>query len=555
MYELMGKRVKGRFGFPSGVISTNADTAIWMINNIPEIGFYVGKSTTYDPKAGNPEDILSQPLKDSFWNAVGYTNPGIEETLKEFVIVRKNVTNDVFLMPQIGESSPESFQKSAKQFDMIKKCIDGLELNLSCPHADKGGILCGSDPDYAAKIVKAVKNVTELPIFVKFNAGVANYLDVIKSCDKAGADAFSGINTLGGPNPELSNTFGGLSGAAIYSVTKETIQNVRKITNKPMIVMGGIRGAKQIRELDHIDSTFFYAIGSALAGKSSDAIVTYFATLSIDLNQATDVSSHITINKQMMEYKPFVVKSVHNLSRELRIIHFYQNLDAKTGQFVFLKVGNKQAKPFSVADDRDGLELVVRKVGDVTSAIFDLKPNNVVRIRGPYGKAFNFKENESVVFVGAGCGIGPIFHAAHHHDGPKYFVIGAKNSDELVYLDQFMKMGMTVYSTDDGSVGIKGFITDALKFFMNQNPTLQCSFYNCGPEIALKALDKIEREFSKPSNIYHLVERMTSCGVGICGKCSIPNGKRACIDGPVFEATEFKPGDYTRNKYGVRVKL
>ena len=555
MYELMGKSVKGRFGFPSGVISTNADTAIWMINHIPEIGFYVGKSTTFDPKPGNPEDILNQPLKDSFWNAVGYTNPGIEETLEEFVRVRKNVTDDVFLMPQIGESSPETFQKSAKQFNTIKKFIDGLELNLSCPHADKGGILCGSDPDYAARIVKAVKEVTDLPIFIKFNAGVENYLDVIKSCDKAGADAFSGINTLGGPNPELSNTFGGLSGAAIYSVTKQTIQKVREITRKPMIVMGGIRGAKQIRELDHIDSTFFYAIGSALGGKDSEAIVTYFDTLRKDLDDRTDVSSQITINEQMMEYKPFVVKSVQNLSDELRMINFFQNLDAQTGQFVFLKVGNKQAKPFSVADDRDGLELVVRKVGDVTSSIFDLKPNNVVRIRGPYGKEFHFKKNERVVFVGAGCGIGPIFHAANHHEGPKYFVIGAKNSDELVYLEQFMGMGETVYSTDDGSTGLKGFVTDALQLFLSRNPELNGSFYNCGPEIALRALDKIEREFTDSSKIYHLVERMTSCGVGICGKCSIPNGKRACIDGPVFEATEFKPGDYTRNKYGIRVKL
>ena len=555
MYELMGKRVKGRFGFPSGVISTNADTAIWMINNIPEIGFYVGKSTTYDPKPGNPEDILSQPLKDSFWNAVGYTNPGIKETLEEFIRVRKEVTDDVFLMPQIGESSPKTFQKSAKTFDTIKKYIDGLELNLSCPHADKGGILCGSDPDYAAEIVKAVKEVTDLPIFVKFNAGVENYLDVIKSCDQAGADAFSGINTLGGPNPELSNTFGGLSGAAIYTVTKETIQKVREITNKPMIVMGGIRGANQIRELDIIDSTFFYAIGSALAGKDSDSIITYFDILRNDLHKNSDLSSHVTIDEHIMEYKPFVVKSVKNLSDELRIINFYQNLDAKIGQFVFLKVGNKQAKPFSVADDRDGLELVVRKVGDVTSAIFDLKPNNVVRIRGPYGKEFKFKDNESVVFVGAGCGIGPIFHAANHHNGPKYIILGAKNSEELVYLDQFKRIGMTVYSTDDGSDGIKGFVTDALKDFLSKNKELKCSFYNCGPEIALRELDKIERDFAESSNIYHLVERMTSCGVGICGKCSIPNGKRACIDGPVFEATEFKPGIYTRNKYGVRIQF
>jgi len=555
MYKLFGKKIKARFGFPSGVISTNADTAIWMLNNIPELGFYVGKSTTKNPKSGNTEDILSQPTNDSFFNAVGYANPGIEETITEFIRIRENVSKNVFLIPQIGESSPETFQEIAKKFDSIKNYIDAIELNLSCPHAEKGGILCGSDPEYAADIVKAVKEVTDLPVFVKFNAGVPNFLDVIKSCDNAGADAFSGINTLGGPNPELSNAYGGLSGAGIYSVTKQSIKKVREITDKPMIVMGGIRGYEQIKELDKIDPNFFYAIGSALAGMTSDNIMLYFKTLSNDLKTGSNNSSLMSVNKQMMEYRPFVIKSIKNISDNLKIIRFYENLDADIGQFVFLKIGNKEAKPFSVADDRDGLELVVRKVGNVTSKIFDLKVNNVVRIRGPYGKKFKFNDNEKVVFVGAGCGIAPIFHAAVHHKGPKYFVLGAKTSNELYNLNDFIKMGNTLCSTDDGSTGIKGFITDALKTFLKQNQKIDFTFYNCGPEMALKEIDKIERKVVQPSKIYHLVERMTSCGIGICGKCSIPNGKRACVDGPVFSAAEFIPGQYFRNKCGSKVEL
>ncbi len=78
MYNLLGKEIRGRFGFPSGVITTNSDVTKWMFEHVPQFGFYQGKSTTIEPRAGNREDILVQPAPDSLWNAVGYTNPGLD---------------------------------------------------------------------------------------------------------------------------------------------------------------------------------------------------------------------------------------------------------------------------------------------------------------------------------------------------------------------------------------------------------------------------------------------------------------------------------------------
>ena len=63
--NFLGKPIRGRFGFPSGEIATNVDTARWMVNNIPQIGIVVGKSTTIDPLDGNREDIFFQPTPDS----------------------------------------------------------------------------------------------------------------------------------------------------------------------------------------------------------------------------------------------------------------------------------------------------------------------------------------------------------------------------------------------------------------------------------------------------------------------------------------------------------
>ncbi len=554
-HNLLGKEVRGRFGFPSGVISTNSDTARLMLQNIPQLGFYVGKSTTIEPREGNPEDIFILPTPNSGWNAVGYTNPGLEETIKGFCELKEAVPDDVFLMPQIGESDEKGFVYCAQRFDELGDVIDGIEINVSCPHAEKGGILIGSDPRIVYSIVSEVRKVTKKPLVVKLNAGVSDIEQIARAAVDAGADAISGINTLGGPNPELSNEFGGLSGTIIFPVTYETITRIRKAVNVPMIVMGGISGASDIQRLDKIDNNFFYAIGTALAELDSEQIKKYFYQLEVDLRKGTDLAIEMTKNKKAKQYQPFSVKRIIELSETLRLIRFNENLDAGPGQYVFLKVGNKNTKPFSVANDEDGLELVVRKVGETTSMIFDLKENSVVRVRGPYGKGFEFPEGKTVIYVGAGCGIAPVHHAATHHKGRKIFVLGAKTKKELVYLDNFSRMGEVHTATDDGSHGYHGFVSDLLNIQLSKMDFGEPYFFNCGPEIAMEKIHEIESREVSLNNIYHLVERIVSCGVGICGKCSTPNGERSCVDGPVLSGVEFKPGEYTRDKTGKKVEI
>ncbi len=554
-YNLLGKEVRGRFGFPSGVISTNSDTARFMLQNIPQLGFYVGKSTTIEPRKGNPEDIFILSTPNSGWNAVGYTNPGLEETINALCELKEAVPDGVFLMPQIGESDEKRFKHCAERFDELGDVIDGIEINVSCPHAEKGGILIGSDPKIVHSIVSEVRKVTKKPLVVKLNAGVADIEQIAKAAVDAGANAISGINTLKGQNEELSNVIGGNSGPIIFPTTYKTIMRLRKALDVPMIVMGGISGASDIRKLDKIDNNFFYAIGTALAELDSEQIKKYFYQLEVDLRKGTDLAIEMTKNKKAKQYQPFSVKRIIELSETLRLIRFNENLDAGPGQYVFLKVGNKNTKPFSVANDEDGLELVVRKVGETTSIIFGLKENGVVRIRGPYGKDFRFPDDKTVIYVGAGCGIAPVHHAATHHKGRKIFVLGAKTKKELVYLDNFSRMGEVHTATDDGSHGYHGFVSDLLNIQLSKMDFGEPYFFNCGPEIAMEKIHEIESREVSLNNIYHLVERMTSCGVGICGKCSTPNGERSCVDGPVLSGVEFKPGEYTRDKTGKKVEI
>jgi dihydroorotate dehydrogenase (NAD+) catalytic subunit len=555
MYNLLGKEIRGRFGFPSGVITTNSDIARYMFEHVPQFGFYQGKSTTIDPTVGNREDILTQPTPDSMWNAVGYTNPGLEATVEGFRELRDAAPPDVFLMAQVGESTEEKFAHSVDAFERAGDIADGYEINVSCPHAAKGGILIGSNPESVRSITAATRRATRKPIIVKLNAGVKAFEAVASAAVEGGADAISAINTLGGANPELSNQFGGLSGAAIFPATLDAVRRLRRVTDVPIIAMGGIRGAGDIRRLEEIDRSLFYAIGTALGGLTSDEIQEYFRLLEEDLVQGTDLATGMTLNRNLMEYHPFVVKEVVEYGGTVRVIKFYERLDAHVdvGQYVFFKVSNTDSKPFSVADNRVGLELLVRAVGPMTERACRLKVNDVVRIRGPYGHSFSLPTDRTVVLVGAGVGIAPIHFAARNHRGPKRVFIGAVTAEELSYWDSFREAGEVQVSTDDGTAGHRGYIHQLVEKALADDPVHNPVFLNCGPELAMKALDAVERSYAPPEDIFHIIERYTSCGVGICGKCATPSGLRSCIDGPAFSAAEFTPGVYERDLTGRKV--
>ncbi len=472
--------------------------------------------------------------------------------IEGFRNLRESVSDDVFLMAQIGEGNEEGFEHAVAEYDRAGD-VDGIELNLSCPHIEKGGILIGGNPEVVASIVRASRRATDRPLIVKLNAGVDRLEEVAAAAAGAGADALSAINTIGGPNPEISKGFGGLSGGLLFPVTVAAVRRIRSVVSLPIICMGGIRGAANIRTLQEIDPDFHFAIGTALGGLDSEGVKHYFHQLEQDLVSGTDLAAEMTLSEKLMEYTPFVVSEIEEYGESIRLLRFHQNLDAGIGQFVFLKVGTGFSKPFSVASDREGLELVFRRVGKMTSKAFELKVNDVVRIRGPYGREFSFPEDRQVVFVGAGCGIAPVMHAAEHHPGPKRFVLGAVTEDELTYIERLRALGPLDVSTDDGSAGYQGYVGDLLEEVLEREDVEGALYFNCGPEVAMAAADRVERRFAPAGDIYHLVERVTSCAIGICGKCSIPNGKRLCIDGPVFTAAEFTPDEYTRDKTGRKI--
>ena len=557
----LGRELRGRFGFPSGVVATNVDVARWMLNHVEALGFFVGKSTTIEPNTGYTEDILVQPTADSLWNAVGYANPGLDATLEAFRTLHTERPDGVFLMPQIGESTAQRFAHCARAFEGLGPAVDGIELNLSCPHADKAGILIGSGADSVTEIVAAARAATEKPLVVKVNAGVPDVVRIARAAVEAGADALSLVNTLGGPNPELSNGYGGLSGRPLFAVLLQTLSKLISALHVPVIAMGGIRSAADVRRIDEIAPRAPIAVGSALAELDSDEIVEYFERLASDLENGGAGAAGIVERKAALDYRPFVVREKRMLGSDLALLSFHESLPAEPGQFVFVKTAADQSKPYSVASNEGGgLELLVRGVGPSSQSLQAAHPGAVLRIRGPYGRAFSLPDGASVVFVGAGCGIAPILRAARSHDGPMWFALGTKSVEATAFLERFEELGTVVHATEDGSSGFKGLAIDALERLLQRDDVReqigeQPFFYNCGPEIVLSQADEVERRVTEPRRIFHVVERITACGVGICGKCATPEGLRLCVDGPVFSAEEFRPLRYTRDKTGAVVHL
>lgn len=215
---------------------------------------------------------------------------------------------------------------------------------------------------------------------------------------------------------------------------------------------------------------------------------------------------------------------------------------AVPGQFAHIAVpGKTLRRPISICDaDNETLRLVFQVKGGGTRIMSQLKEGAAVDILAPLGRGFSLEKGKRYCFAGGGIGVPPLLFAARQTEKP--LVITGFRSKKLVILQEdFKEIGaQTVLTTDDGSAGIHGFITDALRERIDEFDEI-CA---CGPVPMLKSVAQIAEEYGKPCQI-SLEERM-GCGVGACLVCACKI-KRAdgeeeylhiCKDGPVFNAEE-----------------
>jgi dihydroorotate dehydrogenase (NAD+) catalytic subunit len=245
--ELCNAKLKNPTMLAAGVLGSTASSLNWAARS--GAGAVVTKSFGLHPNKGyaNPTTV---EVTGGIINAIGLSNPGLDIFCTELEKIER-------LTPTVasiyGASSNEFAQIAAK----VENLVDLIELNVSCPHAQKGcGASIGEDPELTGKVVKAVKSAVEVPIIVKLTPNVTDIVEIALSAQKAGCDGLTLINSLGPgmkididtANPILSNKFGGLSGPAIKPVALRCVFDVYEVVEIPVVGVGGISDYKDAIE-------------------------------------------------------------------------------------------------------------------------------------------------------------------------------------------------------------------------------------------------------------------------------------------------------------------
>lgn len=214
--------------------------------DLDRLGGMVIKGISEKPRMGNPPPrIVETP--SGLLNAIGLENVGVDAFITEKAPFLE--TLDTTVIANIFGESADEYARVAGKLTGVK-CVDALEVNISCPNVKRGGMDIGADPEQAAEVTRAVREATNLPVIVKLTPNVTDITAVARRVEAAGADALSLINTLRGMSvdiytarPRLANVTGGLSGPAIRPLAVLMVWETVQAVSIPVIGMGGIMNA------------------------------------------------------------------------------------------------------------------------------------------------------------------------------------------------------------------------------------------------------------------------------------------------------------------------
>ena len=207
------------------------------------------------------------------------------------------------------------------------------------------------------------------------------------------------------------------------------------------------------------------------------------------------------------------------------------------GQFINIALDGKYLRrPISVCDyDGETITILYKVVGEGTEQMKNLPVGTVLDVLTGLGNGYDITKSKKPVLIGGGVGVPPMYNLAKallENGQSVSVVLGFNTKSEVFYEDEFKALGVEVYvTTVDGSYGIKGFVTDALKNIDYDY------FYTCGPLPMFKAVYNA----TETSGQFSFEERM-GCGFGACMGCSCKTkygNKRICKDGPVLVKEEI----------------
>jgi dihydroorotate dehydrogenase (NAD+) catalytic subunit len=215
------------------------------------LGALIVKGLSLEPRIGNPPPRIIETT-GGMLNAIGLENVGVNAFIEEKLPFLRAL--GVPVIANIFGETVEEYQKVAELLGRSQG-LCALELNISCPNVQKGGMAFGADAALAAEVTGKVKEASDLPLIVKLSPNVTDIAAIAESVETAGADAISLINTITGMSvdverraPHLANITGGLSGPAIKPIALRMVWQVVKRVSIPVIGIGGIMTATDVLE-------------------------------------------------------------------------------------------------------------------------------------------------------------------------------------------------------------------------------------------------------------------------------------------------------------------
>ncbi len=246
--ELGGLRLRGPVMAASGTFGYGTEVPLL---DRSRLGAIVSKGIFLRPRPGNPPPrIVETP--GGMLNAIGLQGPGVETLIHDYCPLWASW--EVPVLVNINGESAAEYGELAARLDGVPG-VAGLEINISCPNVEQGGLHFGSDPRAAAEVTAAVRRRTRLPVWVKLTPMAADIGAVARACEEAGADALCAINTLVGMSidlrtrrPRLAFRTGGLSGPAIRPLAVHLAHQAARAVRIPVIGIGGITNAEDALE-------------------------------------------------------------------------------------------------------------------------------------------------------------------------------------------------------------------------------------------------------------------------------------------------------------------
>ena len=251
------------------------------------------------------------------------------------------------------------------------------------------------------------------------------------------------------------------------------------------------------------------------------------------------VENFTVLNHKWLNYSSFIIE----LESPDKLPDIYP------GNFAEIEIANSPKvflrRPFSIYDVNPAantLSFYIKVIGEGTRLLGETRKGDKLSLIYPLGSSFSLPDSGQILVIAGGSGIAPFIlygKELQNKQAEITFLFGARSADDIVLTDQFKSLGKVLITTEDGSLGEKGLVTQHSLF---SNDHLPFDFIaTCGPEPMMKAIGKIARE----SNISceASLENPMACGFGACLCCIVPTidgNKCVCTEGPVFNVIDLK---------------